>query len=193
MALKQEDNRVAALAEIRQRCGWKYYRWVIFRWWHRRLCLALALRESNRHALMYYAAVTRRLALALGQRLMNAGRLSSADDVFFLTTDEFRLLGDESARNWKALIGERRSEQAALAAISVPDFISTRGRDPRGGASGVGEKGFFRGIRSARVSRRVRSALFGDRRISARYDGAILSSRRSSILEWLHFWGWREV
>ena len=66
MALKQEDNRVAALAEIRQRCGWKYYRWVIFRWWHRRLCRALALRESNRHALMYYAAVTRRLALALG-------------------------------------------------------------------------------------------------------------------------------
>jgi len=146
MAPKQEGNRVAALAEIRQRCGWKYHRWVIFRWWYRRLCRALALRESNRHALMYYAAVTRRLALALGQQLMNAGRLSSADDVFFLTTEEFKLLGDESARNWRALVAERRSAHTAFATVTVPDFISTRGRTPRSDVSGVGEEGFFRGI-----------------------------------------------
>ncbi len=146
MALKQEDNRVAALAEIRRRCGWKWYRWVIFGWWYRRLCRVLALRESNRHALMYYAAVTRRLLLALGQRLANVGRWSSADDVFFLTTDEFRLLGDEPARNWRALIGERRSVRAAFATATVPDFIPARGRAPKSDAPAVGEEGCLRGI-----------------------------------------------
>ena len=95
---------------------------------------------------MYYADVTRRLALALGQRLMNAGRLSSADDVFFLTTEEFKLLGDESARNWRALVAERRSAHTAFATVTVPDFISTRGRTPRSDVSGVGEEGFLRGI-----------------------------------------------
>ncbi|MGH7258354.1 MAG: PEP/pyruvate-binding domain-containing protein [Nitrospiraceae bacterium] len=146
MAQKQEDNRMSAVAEIKQRCGWKYHRWVIFRWWYGRLCRALALRESNRHALMYYAAVTRCLALALGRRLRSAGRLSSADDVFFLTTDEFRLLSEESARNWKALVGERRSEHTAFAAVTVPDFIPSRGRVPRCDAAGVDEDGLFRGI-----------------------------------------------
>ena len=146
MARKQEDNRISALVEIRQRCGWKYHRWVIFRWWYRRLCRALALRESNRHALMYYAAVTRSLALALGHRLTTAGRLSSANDVFFLTTDEFRSLGDESARNWKGLVDERRSAHAAFARVTVPDFIPTRDRIPRSDASDVDEEGLFRGI-----------------------------------------------
>ena len=146
MALKQEDRRMSALAEIRRRCGWKYYRWVIFRWWYRRLCRALALRESNRHALMYYAAVTRYLALALGRRLATADRLSSADDVFFLTPDEFRLLGDGSVRSWKALVGERRSEHAAFAAVTVPDFIPTRHRAPSSDASDADEDGLFRGI-----------------------------------------------
>lgn len=146
MALKQEDNRRSALAEIKRRCGWKHYRWVIFRWWYGRLCRALALRESNRHALMYYAAVTRHLALALGHRLTTAGRLSSADDVFFLTTDEFRSLGDESVRNWKALVGERRSAHTAFAAVTVPDFIPSRGRAPRSDAPGIDEDGLFRGI-----------------------------------------------
>jgi pyruvate,water dikinase len=146
MALNQEDHRVSALAEIKQRCGWKSHRWLIFRWWYRRLCRALALREFNRHALMHYAAVTRHLVLAMGHRLTAAGRLSSVDDVFFLTSDEFRLLVDESARNWKALIDRRQSEHTAFAAVTVPDFIPARHREPTRDESGADEDGLFRGI-----------------------------------------------
>ncbi|NOT96746.1 MAG: hypothetical protein HOP00_10615, partial [Nitrospira sp.] len=51
---RQAEVRARALAEIRARCGWRLHRWAICSWWYRRLCRFFALREANRHHLMYY-------------------------------------------------------------------------------------------------------------------------------------------
>ena len=141
LAARQEQNRITALAHIRRRFGRKYHRWVIFCWWYRRLCRAMALREGNRHALMHYAAATRHLALTLGRRMATEGRLSSPGDIFFLTLEEYKGLGKEPAADWQAVVAERRAARAAHQGSSVPDFVSSLsglvpdGDEPSEGAS----------------------------------------------------------
>jgi pyruvate,water dikinase len=125
--LRQRQARTAALDLIRRRCGWRYDRWIAFRWWYSRLCRACELREANRHHLMYYATATRRLALALGRRLEARGRLSHPDDVFFVTAQEFGALACEPpTRDWSALVAERRAMRQSHAAKTVPDFVPAR-------------------------------------------------------------------
>jgi pyruvate,water dikinase len=85
---RQAQVRERALAEIRARCGWRLHRWAIFSWWYRRLCRFFALREANRHHLMYYSAAVRSLLLRLGEWLVERGVLSSREDIFYITINE---------------------------------------------------------------------------------------------------------
>ncbi|HEX2055544.1 MAG TPA: PEP-utilizing enzyme, partial [Nitrospiraceae bacterium] len=134
-------------ALIRRRCGWRYDRWLIFRWWYRRLCRACELRESNRHHLMYYATATRRLALALGRQLAAGGRLSDPEDVFFVTAEELRTLAsDPRARDWKALVAERRASRRRHAATTVPDFIPAKDSRHMRDENSLSVDGIFHGI-----------------------------------------------
>ncbi len=120
---RQEQCRREALAEIRRRLGWRWDRWAIFHWWYRRLTRFFALREANRHHLMYYSMAARHLLLRLGELLVAEGRFDRADDIFFVTLEERGSLPARDPRDWKALVRTRRAEWARHATIEAPDTI----------------------------------------------------------------------
>jgi pyruvate,water dikinase len=140
---RQEAARTAALHEIKHRLGRRPLRWTMFFWWYRRLCRFFALREANRHHLMYYSTAARHLLLRLGDLLVARGICDARDDIFFLTmTDRAKLLSGDS-RDWKALIHERRREQERNAKVEAPDTIQdwetvSRGTVPPDRRNGTG-------------------------------------------------------
>ena len=120
---RQTAVREQALAEIRARCGWRLHRWVIFSWWYRRLCRFFALREANRHHLMYYSAAVRSLLLRLGDWLVERGIFSFREDIFYITINERTDVLSGKSREWRRLIEARRAEREHLSTIHVPDTI----------------------------------------------------------------------
>jgi rifampicin phosphotransferase len=145
---RQTMIRERALAEIRARFGWRFHRWAIFSWWYRRLCRFFALREANRHHLMYYSAAARSLLLRLGEWLVEQGRLSSREDIFYFRIEERAELLAEGSRDWRAVIQIRRAERDRYATVSVPDMIrdwndAVRSSDV---PTVVGSDGIFHGI-----------------------------------------------
>ena len=145
---RQSVVRERALAEIRARFGWRIHRWFIFSWWYRRLCRFFALREANRHHLMYYSAAARSLLLRLGEYLVERGQLSSQEDIFYFTIETRAALLAGDSRDWREVIRARRAERDRYAAISVPDTIRDWKAVVRGTgtASVVDSNGVFRGI-----------------------------------------------
>ncbi len=145
---RQTIVRERALAEIRARFGWRFHRWAIFSWWYRRLCRFFALREANRHHLMYYAAATRSLLLRLGEWLVEQGRLSSQEDVFYLTIEARTNLLAGGSNDWQGIIQARRAERNRNAMISVPDTIQDWREAVRGTevSPAVVSGGIFHGI-----------------------------------------------
>ena len=120
---RQTVVRERALTEIRARFGWRFHRWLIFSWWYRRLCRFFALREANRHHLMYYSTAARNLLLRLGEWLVERGQISSREDIFYLTIEaRAELLAGQSS-DWKGMIQARRAERDRYATVSVPDTI----------------------------------------------------------------------
>ncbi|NOT24022.1 MAG: hypothetical protein HOP22_15050 [Nitrospiraceae bacterium] len=145
---RQAAVRERALSEIRARFGWRFHRWVIFSWWYRRLCQFFALREANRHHLMYYSAATRSLLLRLGEWLVEQGRLSSQEDIFYLTIEGRADLLAGGSRDWREVIQARRAERDRYATVSVPDTIQDwhaviRSADT---SSATTSEGIFHGI-----------------------------------------------
>src|SRR6476660_9005835 len=116
---RQTMIRERALAEIRARFGWRFHRWAIFSWWYRRLCRFFALREANRHHLMYYSAAASSLLLRLGEYLVERGQLSSQEDIFYLTIETRAAMLAEDSRDWRGLLQTRRAERDRYAAVSV--------------------------------------------------------------------------
>ncbi len=145
---RQTMIREQALAEIRARFGWRFYRWAIFSWWYRRLCRFFALREANRHHLMYYSAATRSLLLRLGEWMVERGRLSSQEDIFYLTIEARADLLAGGSSDWQRVIQARRAERDCNATITVPDTIQDWNDVVRGtnASSVVASEGIFHGI-----------------------------------------------
>jgi len=145
---RQTVVRERALAEIRTRFGWQFHRWLIFSWWYRRLCRFFALREANRHHLMYYSAAARSLLLRLGEYLVERGQLSSQEDIFYLTIETRAAMLAGDSRDWREVIRARRAERDRYAAVSVPDTIRDWNAVARGtGTSSVVDSdGVFHGI-----------------------------------------------
>jgi pyruvate,water dikinase len=145
---RQAMVRERALAGIRARLGWRFHRWAIFSWWYRRLCRFFALREANRHHLMYYSAAARSLLLRLGEWLVERGRLSSQEDIFYFKIEERADLLAGGSSDWRGVIQARRAERDRYATTSVPDTIRdwkdvVRGTDT---PSPVALEGIFHGI-----------------------------------------------
>jgi phosphohistidine swiveling domain-containing protein len=145
---RQTMVRERALAGIRARLGWRFHRWAVFSWWYRRLCRFFALREANRHHLMYYSAAARSLLLRLGEWLVERGRLSSQEDIFYFKIEERADLLAGGSSDWRGLIQARRAERDRYATTSVPDTIRdwkdvVRGTDT---PSPVASNGIFHGI-----------------------------------------------
>lgn len=121
--LRQAQSRGEALAEIKRRLGWRCDRWLLFGWWYRRLTRFFALREANRHHLMYYSTAARHLLLRAGQLLAEEGRIEAAEDMFFVTLEERLALMARDPRDWKGLVRTRRVERMNQAARQVPDTV----------------------------------------------------------------------
>ena len=87
-------------------------------------CIQLRERARLKQALLY--SRLRRIALALGTRLTEKGRLARAEDIFFLTYEEIDLLvtgGEMFPDHVAALIELRRAAHAELSAATPPDSI----------------------------------------------------------------------
>ncbi len=71
-------------------------------------------------------AHVRLVLLAVGRKLVEAGRLDRPDDVLFLRYNELRMLiGDGGALDARALIAERRREREAARRLHPPNWIGT--------------------------------------------------------------------
>ena len=74
----------------------------------------------------------RRPFLELGRRLAEAGTVAERDDIFFLRYDELADAATKpQARDWPALVAERRAEHERWAAVVPPRELGTL---PEGGA-----------------------------------------------------------
>lgn len=145
---RQAMAREQALAEIHARFGWRFHRRAVFSWWYRRLCRFFALREANRHYLMHYSAATRSLLLRLGEWLVERGRLSLQEDIFYLTIEARADLLAGGSSDWKGMIQARRAERDRHATINVPDTIQNWREKARctDTAPVIASEGIFRGI-----------------------------------------------
>jgi pyruvate,water dikinase len=123
---KQLREREQALGRIRSAFGGRYHEWRVAHVWLARLGRFLALRETNRHHLMYCTAAVRRVLLALGQNVVERHIFNERNDIFFLTPDEITRLSLEESTDWKAVIGTRRGERESEAARVAPDFIQSK-------------------------------------------------------------------
>jgi pyruvate,water dikinase len=85
----------------------------------------VALRERVSLLMSEYSYQVRRLVLALAARLVAAGDLTAADDIFYLTYDELRALaaGELAAGAARAQITTRTAEMVADAQIEPPEVI----------------------------------------------------------------------
>jgi pyruvate,water dikinase len=118
---RQERTRREALARIRRSCG--VVRWWMFQVWYRRLCRYLALREANRHHLMFLCMASRQLFLALGARLTQRGQLKTREHIFSLTLEEIRELPRDSTKRGIQIVEARQAERDRHATVSVPDTL----------------------------------------------------------------------
>jgi len=67
------------------------------------------LRETPKFFVVRLFGHFREALLAAGQKLVEAGKLAEAEDVFFLHLWELKALGSGETRDWKALVAERRA------------------------------------------------------------------------------------
>jgi len=71
-------------------------------------------------------AHVRLVLLAIGRKLVEAGRLDQPDDVMFLRYYELRaLIGDAAAVDARGIVARRRAEREAAAKISPRDWVGT--------------------------------------------------------------------
>ncbi len=106
---------------------------ILLRWTQ----ASISLRERARlkQALLY--SRLRRVALSLGGRLVDDGRLDRADDIFFLTAEEIDELVSGCAMfpdHQRQLVAPRRQAHAELSAAAPPDTLTlAAGEYPAGG------------------------------------------------------------
>ena len=135
---KHLNARESALQRIRAALGWRYHEWWYVLWWHARLTRFLALREANRHHLMYATAALRQLLLMLGGQFAASGVLNRQEDIFFLDNDDIRALISGKSEEAISLVASRRAEYGRNATRTAPDFIM-------GDGSAVESTGSMRG------------------------------------------------
>jgi phosphohistidine swiveling domain-containing protein len=71
-------------------------------------------------------AHVRLVLLAIGRKLVEAGRLDADDDVLFLRYNELRMLiGDAGALDARGIVAARRAERAAAATRKPRDWVGT--------------------------------------------------------------------
>jgi pyruvate,water dikinase len=124
---RQFETQERALERMRAAFGWRYHEWACARWWHARLSRFLALREANRHHLMYFTSAVRQLLLTMGRHFASDGVLNQPDDIFFLVHEDIKKMVSGDSQNWKAVVASRRAERLRSTTQPAPDFVFEHG------------------------------------------------------------------
>jgi pyruvate,water dikinase len=75
----------------------------------RRMRALMGLRESPKFLMVRLMAIMRQALLESGSKLVVAGQLQVADDLFYLRLDELRALAHGVRRDWQAIVAQRRA------------------------------------------------------------------------------------
>jgi pyruvate,water dikinase len=112
--------------QCRQRLKNPIKRWI-FSWSLRRAQKLVVFREEMKSQGVRQLAFTRRVLLALGQRLKEQGILSCHDDIFFLEISEIEPVATGSASfDWRERIELRRREYEKNLKLTPPPFVIGR-------------------------------------------------------------------
>jgi pyruvate,water dikinase len=85
--------------------------------------VASILEDHNYYIDQRVGVLPRRLVLAAGRRLVSAGAVASAEDVFFLKGEELKAALAGQANDCVGIVERRREEMANWAVISPPETI----------------------------------------------------------------------
>jgi pyruvate,water dikinase len=158
---------------------------IVLRWTQR----SIQLRERARlkQALLY--SRLRRVSLALGERIVQRGRLAQADDIFFLSFEEVDLLasgGEMFPGSTRDLVALRRGAHAELSAQTPPDTITLEAGEyldataPAGATAVDDSSGRLQGVGACGGSTTARAAILLDVTESHRLGaGDILVTRQT--------------
>ncbi len=80
-------------------------------------------RENVKSEAVRWLMAIRHSLLALGARMVEAGTLGRADDIFFLEYGELPALVAGEARDWRSLTASRRTEHERLEKLSPPPVV----------------------------------------------------------------------
>jgi pyruvate,water dikinase len=95
------------------------------------------VREGRAYWQMVLTGEVRLLALRMGGDLVRDGRLERADDVLFLTPDDYE---DTAVRDLRSLVAQRRAEWERWCGVVPPKIIGTNaGVTPTAAPAGAGE------------------------------------------------------
>jgi rifampicin phosphotransferase len=129
-AARAREREIRAAAERRVRAALHGPRRAAFLWVLGRTRARVRDRENLRFERTRVFGVVRRIFLALGARLAEAGRIEAPRDVFFLTLEELiaDAVGLGAAPGYAPRVAARRARFAAWAASPAPpDRFETRG------------------------------------------------------------------
>ena len=119
-------EKLAALAR-RQRGGWLKER--IARGAARRIRLMMGTRESPKFFAIRVMGIGRKALLEVGQEFVAAGTLERPDDLVFLDLAELDALARNEARDWQALVAQRRAAYGReLKRKQTPRLLASDGR-----------------------------------------------------------------
>jgi pyruvate,water dikinase len=122
------DERRRAYRQLRQRFGWP--RRSLLGRVHRLIELFGGVRDTPKYHMVMLTYAIRKRALIEGERLMNEGRLDTAEDIFDLTLRDVEVAARDPALDLRRLRDERSRFGHRLAAhvTEFPQVIDSRGR-----------------------------------------------------------------
>jgi pyruvate,water dikinase len=120
------EERKRLTEQCRQRLKNPIKRWI-FSWSLRRAQKLAVFREEMKSQLVRQLTFTRRVLLALGQRLHEQGSLSCRDDIFFLEVSELEPVATGGASfDWRERIKLRRREYEKNLKLNPPRVVNGR-------------------------------------------------------------------
>jgi pyruvate,water dikinase len=126
---RQRAGRAAAERRAKRRLtrgalgGLLPWRWLVFRDVLRRARRFLPMRENPKYHFLLYSAELRRTALALGNRLTDAGVIAARDDVFFLARAELDRAAAGDRRDLRPLVEARRALHERFNVWDPPEIV----------------------------------------------------------------------
>jgi rifampicin phosphotransferase len=117
------EVRRRAERELKRRFGWRA---PMLLWLARKLRAAMAQREAAKSALVSGVLPTRRMALEIGRRMVEAGQLDAPEQVLHFAYIDVHcwLRGDWDGAGARELAGDRARRREAWLAQSAPDLIT---------------------------------------------------------------------